>query len=136
MVLHCDAILITLSIWQHLHNLKNGKNTFKEECYLPATLLKVTLLLERFSCFLNCTNGTKSRKASQRMLMKPLQVCLSLYFLKKWILRKALGVLRIILYKTLFSASCQMHQGKRYTDESSDFAKTYSGKPEMGNLHW
>ena len=22
MVLHCDAILITLSIWQHLHNLK------------------------------------------------------------------------------------------------------------------
>ena len=34
-----------------------------EECY-PATLLKVTLLHRCFSCFLNCTNGTKSRKTS------------------------------------------------------------------------
>ena len=31
----------------------------------PATLLKVTLLHGCFSRFLNCTNGTKSRKASQ-----------------------------------------------------------------------
>ena len=30
----------------------------------PAALLKVTLLHMCFSCFLNCTNGTKSRKAS------------------------------------------------------------------------
>ena len=30
----------------------------------PATLLKVTLMHECFSRFLNCTNGTKSRKAS------------------------------------------------------------------------
>ena len=30
----------------------------------PATLLKVTLLHECFSRFLNCTNGTKSRNAS------------------------------------------------------------------------
>ena len=41
----------------------------------PATLLKVTLFHECFSRFLNCTNGTKSGKASQ-LLPKP-----SLYFL-------------------------------------------------------
>ena len=32
---------------------------FYFECYLPATLLKVTLLHECFSHFLNYTNGTK-----------------------------------------------------------------------------
>ena len=31
----------------------------------PATLLKVTFLHGCFSYFLNCTNGTKSRKTSQ-----------------------------------------------------------------------
>ena len=36
----------------------------------PATLLKVTLFHECFSRFLNCTNGTKSGKASQ-LLPKP-----------------------------------------------------------------
>ena len=37
-----------------------------EECYLlkPATLLKVTLLHECFSRFLNCTNCIKLRKTS------------------------------------------------------------------------
>ena len=30
----------------------------------PATVLKVTLLQGCFSLFLNCPNGTKSRKAS------------------------------------------------------------------------
>ena len=30
----------------------------------PETLLKLTLLHECFSRFLNCTNGTKTRKAS------------------------------------------------------------------------
>ena len=41
--------------------------TFKTIMILlkPATLLKVTLLHGCFSRFLNCTNGTKSRKASQ-----------------------------------------------------------------------
>ena len=34
-----------------------------ENLYKPTTLLKVTLLHECFSCFLNCTNGTKSRNA-------------------------------------------------------------------------
>ena len=31
----------------------------------PATLLKVTILHEFFSRFLNCTNGAKSRNVSQ-----------------------------------------------------------------------
>ena len=53
--------------------LKTWK-TLMEECYFylscrlqPAFLLKVTLLHGCFSRFLNCTNGTKSRKASHIM---------------------------------------------------------------------
>ena len=38
------------------------KKSEKHPC--PATLLKLTLLHGYFSCLLNCTNGTKSRKAS------------------------------------------------------------------------
>ena len=37
--------------------------TFSKVAGKPATLLKVTLLHGCFSCFLNCTNGTKSHKA-------------------------------------------------------------------------
>ena len=52
------------TIWDHLYNLRNIK-TPMEECYFhPATLLKVTLLHGCFSRFLNCTNGTESRKTS------------------------------------------------------------------------
>ena len=36
----------------------------KREKHQPATLLKITLFHGRFSCFLNCTNGTKSCNAS------------------------------------------------------------------------
>ena len=55
------------SIWHHLYNLKNVKNAY------GGVLLLVKLLAEacnftksntpprRFPCFLNCTNGTKSR---------------------------------------------------------------------------
>ena len=42
--------------------LKNMKNTHGEVLLL---VLKVTLLHRCFSRFLNCTNATKSRKASQ-----------------------------------------------------------------------
>ena len=37
--------------------------------YETATLLKVILLHGHFSRFLNCANGTKSRKASQVLYM-------------------------------------------------------------------
>ena len=59
-------LVIRCAIWYHLHNLKNVKITHGGQLLggmLPATLLKVTLLLGCFSRFLNCTNGTKSRKA-------------------------------------------------------------------------
>ena len=57
------------TIWHHLHNLKNVKNTQEGVLLLvklqaKTTLLKVTLLHEYFLRFLNCTNDTKSRKAS------------------------------------------------------------------------
>ena len=60
------------AIWYHLYNLKNVKNIHGEVLLLvkmqakkkPPTLLRVTLLHGWFSCFLNCTNGNKSRKAS------------------------------------------------------------------------
>ena len=62
--------VMRFAIWYHLYNLKKVKNThggvlLLKSCRLKsATLLKVTLLHECFSRFLNCANGTKSRKAS------------------------------------------------------------------------
>ena len=62
------------SIWYHLYNLKNVKNTHRGVLPLvnlqPATLLKVTLLHWCFSRFLNCRNGTKSRNASHINIIK------------------------------------------------------------------
>ena len=58
------------SIWYHLYNFKNVKNTHGGVLLLvklqahPATLPKVTLLHGYFLRFLNCTTGTKSRDAS------------------------------------------------------------------------
>ena len=48
------------AIWYHLYNLKNVKNNYGR----LLVLLKVSLLHGCFSRFLNCTNGTKSRKTS------------------------------------------------------------------------
>ena len=42
------------STWYYLYNLENVKNTH----------VGVLLLYKRFSRFLNCTNGNKSRNAS------------------------------------------------------------------------
>ena len=57
---------MSCAIWYHLYNLKNEKNTRGGMLLLvkTATLLKVTLLHGCFLRFSNCTNGTKSRKAS------------------------------------------------------------------------
>ena len=55
-VLICDALRDLVSFVKFK---KNTSNQLK-----PATLLKVTLLHGCFSCFLNCTNGIKSRNAS------------------------------------------------------------------------
>ena len=60
------------AIWYHLYNLKNVKNTHEGVLLL---VLKVTLLHGCFSRFLNCTNGTKSRKASH-MIYRPLNTLL------------------------------------------------------------
>ena len=46
------------AICYHLYHLKKVKNT-------PEAVLLLTLFHGRFSRFLNCTNGAKSRKASQ-----------------------------------------------------------------------
>ena len=46
------------AIWYHLHNLKKVKNTHGGELL---SVLNVTFLHGCFTCFLNCTNGTKSR---------------------------------------------------------------------------
>ena len=62
-----QLFVMRCAIWYHLYNLKNKKKkqwrsvTFSK----PTTLLKVTFLHGCFSYFLNCTNGTKSRKLSQ-----------------------------------------------------------------------
>ena len=58
-------------IWYHFYNLKNVKYVHEGVLLLvilqTATLLKVTLLHGWFSRFLNCTNGTKSCKASSTL---------------------------------------------------------------------
>ena len=56
------------AIWYHLHNSKNVKNTHGGKLVLVAlqALRKVKLLHRCFSRFLNCSNGTKSRKASHK----------------------------------------------------------------------
>ena len=48
------------AIWYHLYNLKNVKNTHR---------VKVTLLHGCFSCFLICTNNTKSRNVSKTFFL-------------------------------------------------------------------
>ena len=57
------------TIWYHLYNLKHAKGTRGGVLFFlrfqPATLLKVALLHGCFSRFLNCSNGTKSCKASR-----------------------------------------------------------------------
>ena len=53
------------AIWYHLYNLKNMKSTHEGVLLMAADLLKVTLLHECFSRFLNFTSGTISRSASQ-----------------------------------------------------------------------
>ena len=60
-------VVVCCTIWYHLYNLKNVKNTHGGVLILdkPATLLKLTLLDGCSSRFLNCTNSTKSRNASQ-----------------------------------------------------------------------
>ena len=62
-------MVVRFGIWYHLHNLKNVKNIHGAVLILvklqAATLLKLTFLHGSVSRFLSCTNGTKSRDASQ-----------------------------------------------------------------------
>ena len=50
--------VMRFAIWYHLYNFKKVKNTH------GGVTLKVTFFHGCFSGFLNCTNGTKSRKTS------------------------------------------------------------------------
>ena len=59
------------AIWYHLYNLKNVKNSHGG----VILLVKLAVLRSCFSCFLNCTNGTKLRKASH-MIYWPLNTLL------------------------------------------------------------
>ena len=54
--------VVRCAIWYYLYNLKKVKNTHGGVLFL-VKLLKITLLHGCFSCFLICTNGTKSRNA-------------------------------------------------------------------------
>ena len=59
------------AIWYHLHNLKNVKNSHGG----VILLVKLAVLRSCFSRFLNCANGTKSRKACH-MIYRPLNTLL------------------------------------------------------------
>ena len=62
----CDTLRDLLPFVQFKKHEKHPWRsvTFSKVVGLPATLLKLTLLHECFSCFLNCTNDTKSSKTS------------------------------------------------------------------------
>ena len=63
--------MVRCAIWYHLYNFEDVENTHGGVLLLQlqsATLLKVALLHGCISHFLNCTNGTKLRKASQCQL--------------------------------------------------------------------
>ena len=53
--------VVRCAIWYHLYYSKNVKNTHGGVLIL---VLKLTLFYGCFSLYLNCTNGTKSRKTS------------------------------------------------------------------------
>ena len=58
-------------IWYYLYNLKKVKNTHGGVILLVKLQAEVCnfTLHGGFSCFENCKNGTKSRKASQILLV-------------------------------------------------------------------
>ena len=72
------SYVMRCAIWYHLYNLLNVKNTYGGVLLFVSlqakSQLKVTLLHECFSRFLNCMNGTKSRKTSQLVLKKWMEV--------------------------------------------------------------
>ena len=62
-------VILLLKFWLHFVPLKKAENQRFSGVFMvykmePAALLKVTIVHGCFSRFLNCTNGTKSRKAS------------------------------------------------------------------------
>ena len=61
---------------------KREKHSCRSVTFKPATLPKVTLLHGCFSCFLNCTNGTKSRNASL-MIISTFSQNLTSHFVQK-----------------------------------------------------
>ena len=63
MVSFATIIVVRCAIWYHLHKLKNVKNT--RGGVLILVNLQATTPPGVFSCFLNCTNGTKSRNAPE-----------------------------------------------------------------------
>ena len=62
-----ELVVMLCTIYHYLDYLNNVKNSHGGVLILvkPAALVKLTLLHERFSHFLNCTHGTKLRQASQ-----------------------------------------------------------------------
>ena len=77
------ACEVLCAIWYHLYNLKKREKNIHGGVLL---FVKATLLHGCISPFLNCTNGTKSRKASHmKEDMLPLEVkfvihCVTSYF--------------------------------------------------------
>ena len=62
------------AIWYNLYYLKSAKNTHGGVLVLVVKVQAKALLLGCFLRFLNCTDGTKSRKASQFVERSEVQV--------------------------------------------------------------
>ena len=73
------SYVVRCAIWYHLYNLKDVKNTHGSVLVLVKLQAEACNFTKRntpwvFFTFLNCTNGTKSRKASQLRLRRHLLV--------------------------------------------------------------
>ena len=70
---HNSLFVMLCTIWYHLCNLKKRKKHSWRSDTSACNFLKVSLLHECFSRFLNCVNGTKSRKASHILFSRKLK---------------------------------------------------------------
>ena len=68
--IYLNKYVMRCAMWYHLYNLKNVKSTHGGVLLLVKfQAFKVKLLHGCFSRFSDCTNGTKSRKASHILLI-------------------------------------------------------------------
>ena len=112
--------MVRCTIWYHLYNLKNVKNTH------GGVLLLIKL--QAVSRFLNCTNGTKSRNASHSVLS--FSIWQGKYFnnVATSVINNFIGLTKILdnsLWKTVSSISYHSYVVKYRMTSPIKVSKTF-----------